>query len=314
MLMRYQNNNQTPRWRALPLLLVSCALFTAAMPSPQNQDDETRRLWNKQFMNARERVKKPRPAPRPKTARTKTPATVKPAPKPEAASNEAVDEQLIGVTIWRLPKPAANASRLLTEEKGAAPGKYALERVTAETTFEDGQLLRISVEAPRAYNNYLYVVDREVFKESTGERLGEPTLIFPARRTPPGGNEISAGKSVYVPAQGDPVPYFTLQRSGATHLGEMLIILISPKPLSVDVERPALDPAAVEQWERQCGGQTERRESRASAGKQQTKAEQEADEGKRKLVQADPLPQTIYRVRANPDGCALVAIPLRIAP
>jgi hypothetical protein len=93
-----------------------------------------------------------------------------------------------------------------------------------------------------------------------------------------------------------------------------LIILISPKPLPVDVEQPALDLAAVEQWERQCGGQTERRESQASAGKQQTRAEQEADEGKRKLVQVDPLPQTIYRVRANPHGCALVSIPLRIAP
>lgn len=312
--MRYQNNDQTPSWGALPLLLVSCALFTAAMPLPQDQDDQTRRLWNKQFMSAREKAKKPRPATRPQNARTKAPATVKPVAKTEAAGNETAGEHLIGVTIWRLPKPLANASRLLTEEKGAAPGKYALERVTAETTFEDGQLLRISVEAPREYNNYLYVVDREVFKESTGERLGEPTLIFPARRTPPGGNEISAGKSVYVPAQGDPVPYFTLQRSGATHLGEMLIILISPKPLSVDVERPALDPAAVDQWEQQCGGKTEQRESHADAGKLQTKAEQDADEGKRKLVQVDPLPQTIYRVRANPDGCALVAIPLRIAP
>jgi len=50
-------------------------------------------------------------------------------------------------------------------------------------------------------------------EDNKGERLGEPYLTFPALSTPPGGNVISAGKSVYVPAQGDPIPYFTLQRS-----------------------------------------------------------------------------------------------------
>ena len=63
-----------------------------------------------------------------------------------------------------------------------------------------------------------------------------------------------------------------------------------------------------------CGGQTERRESRGGAGSQWTKAEQEADEGTRKLVQSDPLPQTIYRVRTKRGACAQVQIPLRIAP
>jgi hypothetical protein len=121
--------------------------------------------------------------------------------------------------------------------------------------------VRISVEAPREYDNYLYVVDREVYKDNNnkGERLGEPSLIFPARSTPPGGNVISAGKSVYVHAQGDPIPYFTLQRSGGNHIGEMLFILISLKPLPAPVGRTALDMATVAQWERQCGGQIARR-------------------------------------------------------
>jgi hypothetical protein len=205
---------------------------------------------------------------------------------------------------------SASASRLLTLENG----QNTLERVAADTPFQEGQLVRISVEAPRVYDNYLYVIDREAFKDDKGERLGEPYLIFPSRSTPRGGNEISAGRSVYVPAQGDPAPYFALQRSGANHAGEMLTILISPKPLPVNVERPELDLNTVAQWERQCGGQTERREASGGSGKQRTKAEQEADEGKRKLVQTDPLPQTIYRVRAKRDGCAMVTIPLRMAP
>ena len=49
-------------------------------------------------------------------------------------------------------------------------------------------------------------------------------------------------------------------------------------------------------------------------GKQCTKAEQEADEGTSKLVQCNPLPQTIYHVRAKRGRCVLVAIPLQIAP
>ena len=65
-----------------------------------------------------------------------------------------------------------------------------------------------------------------------------------------------------IPAQGDPIPYFTLQSSGGNHVGEMLTIIISPKPLPAPVSGVALDPATVAQWERMCGGQTERRESR----------------------------------------------------
>lgn len=312
--MNYQNNKPILRWRAISLLLISCALLAAAMPSPQEDDDETRRLWNKQFLKAREQAKKPKPAAQTQATKTKPPAAARPEAKPVAGSYETADGELIGVTIWRLRPAAAGDDRVLVQKNGAAPGQYALERVTADTRFKEGQLVRVSVEAPREYDNYLYVVDREVFKDIRGERWGEPNLIFPARTTPVGGNKISAGKSVYVPAQGDPIPYFTLQRSGGNHVGERLIIIISPEPLPVNIERPALDPATVAQWERVCGGQAERRESRGGAGKQWTKAEQEADEGTRKLVQSDPLPQTIYRIRAKRGGCALVTIPLRIAP
>jgi len=310
--MNYQIN--TPSWRALSLLLISCALLAAAMPSPQEEEDETRRLWNKQFLKAREEAKNPKPSAQAPTAKMKSPATVKPMTKPVAAGGEMVDGELIGVTIWRLRRAVTGDDRILVQKSGAASGQYALERVTADTRFTEGQLVRISVEAPRESENYLYVVDREVFKDNKGERLGEPSLIFPARSTPPGGNMISAGKSVYVPAQGDSTPYFTLQRSGGNHVGEMLTILISPKPLPAPVGGMALDPATLAQWERMCGGQTERRESRGGAGSQWTKEEQEADEGARKLVQSDPLPQTIYRVRTKRGACALVPILLRIAP
>jgi hypothetical protein len=289
------------------LALVGSSAPTTALR--QEEDDETRRLWNKQFLKAREEAKKPRPNAQSQTAKTKQPATVEPKAKPNAVDYETVDGELIGVTIWRLRRAVTGDDRKLIQKDGSV-----LERVTADTLLEDGQLVRISVETPREYDNYLYVVDREVYKDNRGDRLGEPLLILPARGTPPGGNVISAGRSVYVPAQGDEIPYFTLQRSGGKHIGEMLFILISSEPLPAPIGQQSLDPATVAQWERQCGGQTERREMRGGAGKPWTKAEREADEGKRKLVQSDPLPQTIYRVRVKRGGCALVTVPLRIAP
>src|SRR5262245_14108731 len=105
--MNYQKDKQTPRWRALSLLLVSCALLAAAMPAPQEDDDVTRRLWNKQFLKAREEAKKPRPSAQAQKPKTKPPAGAMPGAEPGAAGSEPVDGELIGVTIWRLRRAVA---------------------------------------------------------------------------------------------------------------------------------------------------------------------------------------------------------------
>ena len=312
-----QNNKQAPRWRAISLLLISCALFGAAMPSRQEEDDETRRLWNRKFQKEREDAEKLRRDAQAPTGKPKPPAPARPKAKPGAARGVELDDQLIGVTIWRLRPASAGDSRLLVDEKSAASnqlGLYEHERTTVEALFKEGERLRISVEAPRADDNYIYVIDREIYREKGKEILREPDLIFPSRSTPIGESKVSAGKSVYVPAQNDQIPYFTLQRSDKDHVGESVIIIISPKPLPVNVEQPAIQPAMLAQWERQCGGQAERRETRDGAGKPRTKEERDADENNRKLVQGDPLPQTIYRVRAPLGACAMVSIPLRITP
>jgi hypothetical protein len=122
------------------------------------------------------------------------------------------------------------------------------------------------------------------------------------------------GRIISIPAHGDPLPYFTLQRSSPRHVGERLTLIISPEPLPFEAGQEKLDPAQLARWEKQWGGPTERREARGGLGKQWMQAEQAAEQGERKLLQGDPLPQTIYRVKANPGGQALVNLPLRIAP
>jgi hypothetical protein len=211
-----------------------------------------------------------------------------------------VKGELIGVTIWRLRDDQ---------------GKPTAERATADTLFAEGERLRLSIEAPRMSDGYLYVIDQEVYADGA---TSDPYLIFPSQTTPEGGNVVTAGRQIFVPAQGDEYPYFTLERVQKDQLREELTIIVSPKPLRLPLGTPSdpvrLDRAQVARWEKQWGGRVERREERGGAGKQWTAAEREADKGERRLRQGDPLPQTIYLVKAKPGAPMMLHVPLQIAP
>jgi len=305
----------------LVMLLSLCSLLMAPARSAQEeQEDAARRLWNKKFVEARADAKKT-PAKsqtggstRPTATQPKTEAN---AVTPSGATTEVVQGELIGITLWRLRAATArddqSKPRLLVQKDAAASGPYLPERVAADTPFKEGQFVRLSIEAPRENDAYLYVIDREVYADG---KMGDPYLIFPAQSTPSGGNVVTAGKVIYVPAQGDPIPYFTLTRNRGDQVGESLTIIISPQPLPVGVGLLKLDPAQVAEWEKQWGGPTERREARSEVGKGWTVAEKEVEDsqGKRLLTQTDPLPQTIYRIAAKSGGPVLINVPLRIAP
>src|SRR5262249_5729772 len=159
--------------------------------------------------------------------------------------------------------------------------------------------------------SYIYVIDREVYADGS---MGAPYLIFPAKTTPRGDEVGGAGKITYVPSRNDPIPCFTLQRSRANHVSELLFIIVSPQPLDLEPgdEPLRLDPAKLAEWEREWSGVAERREARGGAGRVWTVEEKEAGEGKRKLVQTDPMPHTIYWVKAGPSKVAMIKLPLRI--
>src|SRR5262252_1376858 len=248
-----------------------------AGPSPQSEpEDSTRRIWNKMFREARGRVGARRPR------------------------GTAVKGELVGITIWRL--------------RGDQDTPTA-ERAAADTLFTEGERLRLSIEAPRRSDSYLYVIDREVYADGS---TSDPYLIYPSPTTPEGGNVVTAGKPVFIPARGDEYPYFTLERARKDQLREEIASIVSPRPLNLPLatqDRPArLEKAQVAQWERQWGGRAERREERDGAGSQWTAAEREADKGERRLVQGDPLPQTIYRIKVRPEAPMMLRVSLRIAP
>jgi hypothetical protein len=323
-------------------ILLFCLFSLAALTAPLRQDEEgkERRLWDKKFLEARDKAKKQTPVKPPvkpfkKETSPHANSTTRPAPEtftaqpPQAALDTidpAVGGELIGITIWRLRYATKNddpgGPRLLVQKSGASASpsststqsaELLAERVSADTPFSEGQMLRLGLEVPRQGASYIYVIDREVYADSS---RSDPYLIFPAKSTPRGDEVGSAGKIIYIPSWNDPIPYFSLQRSRADQVSEQLTIIISPHPLDLNPgDGPLkLDPAQVAQWEKEWGGATERREAVDGAGRGWTAAEKEAGEGERRLVQGDPLPQTIYRVKTNPGKPVLVTAPLRIAP
>jgi hypothetical protein len=70
----------------------------------------------------------------------------------------------------------------------------------------------------------------------------------------------------------------------------------------------------VAQWEKQWGGRIEHWEEQDGVGKQWADAEKEADKGERRLMQGDPLPQTIYLLKAKPGAPMMLRVSLRVAP
>jgi hypothetical protein len=256
-----------------------CSLWAAAVPPRQkDEEDSTRRIWNKRFREARDHVRPRR--------------TIGPAARGE----------LVGFTIWRLLQTTAN--------DGQCDPK--VERATVETLFSEGEQVRLSVEVPQEDGRYLYVIDREVYADGT---MGDPYLIFPSQDTPRQGNIVTAGKPVYVPSQSD---HFTLVCARKDQVRENLTIIITPEPLKVPLGMPdtpaKLDRARVAQWEKQWGGGIERREEKGGAGKQWTEAEKNAGGGERRLLRGDPLPQTIYLVKVKPGMPTLLHTPLQIKP
>lgn len=302
-------------------LAIGC--FVPLRAAAQSQDDDPlRRIWNKKFIEARQKSAQPViAAAGPRKRRSKVEKTPDAHAGLTLAAGAAggLDGDLVGVTLWRLAESRPTTKKEQTRASIESPdGKgrpLIAERVIADTLFQMNQRVRIGVEVPREKNGFLYVIDREVYADGT---MSEPYLIFPSRSTPEGGNRLIAGKVVYIPAQGDPFPYFNIQRSRTDQVSELLTIIITPTPLDVTPgphNAPVeLDSTLVASWEQQWGGRTERRELTGGAGGAWTSQEKEAGEGKRKLQQNDPLPQTVYFIAGKRGDHVLLNVPLRIGP
>jgi hypothetical protein len=244
--------------------------------------DGTRQLWDDAFTEARPKAVSPSPQTRP--ARTRTGAVARTG-------------SFVGVTVWRVPE---------------GRGVEVSERAEVDTPVQEGQRVRLSVEASQP--GFLYVIDRDRYADGT---LGEPTLIFPTTRLRGGDNAVRAGRVVEIPDGADTPPYFTVQRSQPNQMKVRITLLITTERLpGLEIGRNPLklSPAQVEEWERKWSAPVRKLETPGGAGRSYTKAELEAgQDANRLLTQEDPLPQTLYRVEAQPPKAVLVDVGLRLA-
>ena len=266
-------------------LMVLCAASFAAPATLKAQDeDTTRRLWDTAFINSGNKKTPTRRATK-RSYRIATPNV------PTAGVN---GETVVGVTVWRLRRATSTDSgeRLIVHE-GADTAEWLPQRISGNTRLDQGDRLRISVEAARS--GYLYVVDREQYADGS---VSEPYLIFPTTRTLNGNNQMTVGKITELPARDDRPPYFTVKRSRPDQVAEVLSVLISPSPLAgIEITDKAqkLSEAQVGTWEKQWGARVGLLELEAGAGKTWTREEKEAGAGLAQVLKSDaPAPQAIY--------------------
>jgi len=286
-------NNQWRRILLLGIIAGACALTAVAV---QDEADEERRIWNRQLREARERAR-----------------TSRRPPQGQRAAR-AAGEDLIGLTYWRLrdappkndgAKNDEDGPRMLKQRDGEPPIPQKAERVSTETQFDLNDPVRLSIEITREGDNYLYVIDREMYK---GGDLSAPQLIFPNPRIRGGSNKVTGSQLVDIPAATDDPPFFNfvLSAKNPKYVGEQLTIIVSPKPLPIPAisdDPVGLDPQLVAQWEARWGGKTERREARGTLGAEWTKEEKQAAETGQQLLEQSPLPQSLFRIHPNgPNG------------
>lgn len=266
-------------------VLALCSVSFAAAAQSAQEDETTRKLWDTAFSSTRRKATRSGRNTARRNYRVATPRV-----SPVKVSGETV----VGVTIWRLRpfREADDAEREFIHE-GSDAAAWIPERVPASAGLFEGDKVRLSIEAART--GYLYVINREQYADGT---LGEPLLIFPTTRTLGGDNKVQAGRLVDIPAQEDSPPFFTLKRSRADQVGELLSIIVTPAPLDelqIGEQAQRLSAARVAQWEKTWGGQAGRMELSNGASKVWTKEEKEAGASAGRLLQpAAPNPQTLY--------------------
>jgi Domain of unknown function (DUF4384) len=267
----------------------------SAAPQQGDDDEQERQLFAKEFLQAR-----------PTPGQRRTPRT----PRANADQTSA----MLGITVWRLrpaDKKDDTQARLLEQE---ADSEVVLigERVGLDTTFQEGQKVRLGVESPRT--GYLYVIDREQYADGT---YSEPYLIFPTLKTRDGENAVAAGRLIEIPDQDDHPFYFKMNRHRPDQQGEVLTFVVTTQPIpNLQLGRKALKLTNEQfaQWEQRWKAPARRVEMANHAGKTYTKVEMSAGSNKTALLgRDDPPPQTIFRITGKPGEALMITVPLRYA-
>ena len=270
------------------VLATSAASQQQALATPQDETENDRAIVADDFLKNRPGKSKPGPK-RPLATYRRTTAATRRTDQPRLQ---------VGVTIWKFePGPAVSSNG----ERSTIGSYWDREdwipkRVEADVKFRAGDTLRISIESPR--DGYLYVVNRDLLADGT---YGETNLIFPRQGED---NRLRVGKLIDIPAPDDP-PFKAAPKPNQS--SELLTIIVTNSPIQLQLGSKAL-PVSTEQlreWENRWGGETDRLEMNAGAGRIRTLEEQLAASpiDSRQLTREDPMPQTIFSLTPkNTEG------------
>lgn len=236
---------------------------------------------------------------------------------PVGAQNNANDlplsnSQQIGVTIWQLYEARRDAGgEILADALSGNQRLLTPFRVGFDTLFQDGALVRLSIEAAKP--GYLYVVNEELYDDDT---TGAPQLVFPNGRIGGGDNRVAPGAPVELPdLRGNPF-YFEMRRRNTadkTVIAEVLTVVITDRPianLKTGAQPLEISADNLRQWRDKWAGRAEIFESPDDTRTAYTKAEREAATGARALTIGDALPNTVFLVENKRRGGALITVPL----
>jgi hypothetical protein len=159
----------------------------------------------------------------------------------------------------------------------------------------------------------MYIVNREFYKDGTA---GAASLIFPVSRINGGENRVTAGTLIEIPSASDSTPFFTIKPHRDGYAGEELIVLITKEklPLEIGLKPLEINQTQLEKWLEDWGATIDIFDAADGEGIALTAAEASAGAQTRSLVQEEPLPQTIFKARINPDAPLLVSFRMSAVP
>lgn len=293
-----------------PAFLI-CCIGLSTMTLVIGQEPASRSITSDDFVNKR-----------PAKARQKQPKRVTykfvrvPARKPTRpagatkvkapADKLAVTTTEIGITVWRMRPPRALDTGFLlpVRDENGDKKMWLSERVAPGTVFKLGDKVRFAVESSKP--GYLYIFDRETYADGS---FGEPTLIFP--ETEAGNNSVKPGMLVDVPDRGEEWPYFNLSTKKPRYAGELLTIIISPQKLTnLKTDENGKLKGGIDLTDFEFGPEVEIFTRTDTSDRFFSKAESES--ASRSLTRDEPLPQSIYRVKAATGQPAVAFLNLAV--
>lgn len=222
----------------------------------------------------------------------------------------------LGVTLWKMEASQDSDPPSVREivqpkpEGGTGAQEWTPVRLSKGATFHVGDNFQIAVESSRA--GYLYLVNRTLFSNGS---TGPSRLIFPTDRSQGGDNQVWPGKVIRLPDRNSKPPYWQFQSSRPDYTGELLIVLLSPRPLDTggsQEDATEVSEATLADWSKQLGGGVSLTSSQTDQLRLTPEEAAARDRGTQ-LSRNAPPPQYIFDANRSPESAVLCTLRIPVS-